>query len=641
MSRSVAPLLLVLALAPAAHAQTVQTPPVAAGPAIPLAPPVIQEAPESMVDSSREARREPPHLTLQGPIGLLRTSAAQVGAAGSWRLALRGEYANSTNFIVRGDRNRRLGGNLALSVTPLRGWEAFAAILAASNHNERCASAGDCAAEPDRIDPPFIRSFGDVVLGTKIAGPIANRTSLGVELGVHFYASDGSLGFADDATSGFVSGLGMLDLRDVRPFPVLLHANLGYVADRSRHLGDFDRLPLTAVNSRAVASFAYGVALPRVRAALGMSAPVVTRSGAAFDPFVEYQLERVTGDPDPGFVDYAEPRCGVAGGKACSDQRVQQRIGIGLRGATPAGLLLDLAIEIAAGSVGVAFGPPLPTWNLVFGIGHAFAPPAPPAVRTVVVERVVERNVERAVGFVGGRVLDAHDGSPIGGSIIDVVGATRARVATDPDGAFVSKGLRPGPVELQISAPGFGAQTLHATVAPGATTAVEAQLVPVQAAEPALTPPPPAASVPAPSAAGGPLGVYLKEGQLVWSRPIRFASAGSPAQLTPDSVRLLDDLVVLLGQHPEIARVHIETHWDSSIGREAAQALTESQAETLAQHLRQRGITGDRIEAIGLGATRPKVLNLGPQSRTRNQRVEITVPPGNAPPGNAPAPNAN
>jgi outer membrane protein OmpA-like peptidoglycan-associated protein len=33
-----------------------------------------------------------------------------------------------------------------------------------------------------------------------------------------------------------------------------------------------------------------------------------------------------------------------------------------------------------------------------------------------------------------------------------------------------------------------------------------------------------------------------------------------------------------------------------------------------------------RLEAIGAGSSRPRVPNLGPQSRARNRRVEITLP---------------
>jgi hypothetical protein len=423
---------------------------------------------------------------------------------------------------------------------------------------------------------------------------------------------------------------------------VVVHANLGYVADRSRQLGEFDRLPPALLNSRAVASFAYGITLPRVRGAAGLAAPVTTRTGAAFSPFVEYQLERITGDADAAFADYTAPRCGTPAGRACSEGRVQQRIDLGLRAALAGGLGVDLAIEIAAGSVGVAFGPPLPSWNMVVGLAYAFDPTdVRRQIRTVTVERVVERPVAPAVGYVGGRVLDARDGMPIGGAIIDVVGATRAKVATDSDGAFISKAMGPGAVDLEFGAPGFGSQTLRAIVAVGVTTPVEVTLLPRP--PPPLPPPGPAAETsaaaapPTPTAPGN-ANVRLQEGRLVWRRPLRFegTATGPTARLTAESRQLLDELVTLLGQHPEIDRVRIEAHWDSGIGREAALALTQSQADAVAQALVERGFPAQRLEAVGVGSARPKVVNLGPQSRARNQRVEITLPAGALPPSAAP-----
>lgn len=576
--------------------------------------------------------------TLLGSVGLLRTSAAHVAPAGSWRLALRGEYASSTGFLVVSDRNRRVAGDLALSVSPLPNWEIFGAILASTNHNERCAS-GDpsCSEEPDRADPAFIRSFGDAILGSKVVGQVSPRFSLGMELGARLYASNASLGFETGATSAFVTALATVDLRQRAALPVVLHGNFGYVDDRSRELADFDQLSRGMINSRAVAAFAYGVALPRLRGSLGVVAPLQSRDGPAINPYVEYQVERITADPDAAFAEFASPLCGDgAGQKACSEQKVQQRLGFGLRAQFASGLGFDLGLELATGSVGLAYGPPLPIWNLVFGVGYSSQQPRP-QIRTITVERQVDRPVPPALGFVGGRVLDSRNGMPIAGAIIDVVGVTRVRVATDSDGAFVSKGARPGVIDLEFSAPGFGTQALRTQVVVGQTTPVEVTLLPLPPQPPPLPlsepvpAPPPATAAPGATKLENPA-VLLEAGRLVWRRPIRFAGAASApsAQLTPESLQLLDQFAVILGQHPEIDRIRIEAHWDSGIDRQAAQTLTQDQANAVAQHLMERGFPPERLEAVGFGSTRPKVPNLGPQSRARNRRLDITIPGGPA-----------
>jgi hypothetical protein len=307
----------------------------------------------------------------------------------------------------------------------------------------------------------------------------------------------------------------------------------------------------------------------------------------------------------------------------------------GLRAGSTGGLALDLALEIGTGSVGHAFGPPLPTWNFIFGFGYAFDPAQNrPIVRTVTVERVVEKPVAPPLGFVGGRVVNATTGEPIAGAIIDVPGRTRVRVATDSDGAFVSKGFAAGPVDLEISAPGYGAQAVRATVQVGATTPVEVSLLPMPppdltpaAPTPPATPAPPAptsdAPLPPPSGA-----VSLQAGRLVLRNPIRFV--GSPttptAELTADSRQILDEVAAFLRQQPAVDKIRIEAHWDSGIDRALALQITQDQANAVAQYLASRGFARDGIEAEGFGATRPRGPNLGPQSRARNRRIEISLP---------------
>jgi outer membrane protein OmpA-like peptidoglycan-associated protein len=88
---------------------------------------------------------------------------------------------------------------------------------------------------------------------------------------------------------------------------------------------------------------------------------------------------------------------------------------------------------------------------------------------------------------------------------------------------------------------------------------------------------------------------------------------------------VLDELAALLNQ-PGIEKVRIEAHWDSGIDKAKAQALTQQQAEAVARQLGTRGVPPARLEAIGAGSSRPRVPNLGPQSRARNRRVEITLP---------------
>ena len=85
--------------------------------------------------------------TLMGPIGLYKTSTAEVGPLYQLRFGLHGQYFRSTNFLVQGadgspDTNTRLDGSFAFGFTPHESIEVFGAFLTSSNRNHRVSEAG-------------------------------------------------------------------------------------------------------------------------------------------------------------------------------------------------------------------------------------------------------------------------------------------------------------------------------------------------------------------------------------------------------------------------------------------------------------------------------------------------------------------
>jgi outer membrane protein OmpA-like peptidoglycan-associated protein len=92
--------------------------------------------------------------------------------------------------------------------------------------------------------------------------------------------------------------------------------------------------------------------------------------------------------------------------------------------------------------------------------------------------------------------------------------------------------------------------------------------------------------------------------------------------VTPASAALLDDLAAALATHPEIRRVRIEAHWDTSLPKDKAKELTEQQARAVASYLTRQGVASDRIQVTGMGADKPIVPNIG-MAKMRNRRVEI------------------
>jgi outer membrane protein OmpA-like peptidoglycan-associated protein len=533
-----------------------------------LGPPVVVG--DSTVETTPAAapRRRRPLPGLNGGVGILRTSAADVGDRSDLRLGLTGEFSSTEDFLVRGSRNRRLAGTLAVGVTVARRVELFGAMLASSNRNDRCVSGpGTCVPEPDRLDPTLIRAFGDLLLGGKLAAPLSRSLRLGGEFGTRLFAGSGGPGFEGEATSAWVTALASWDLRPVA-LPLALHFNLGFYLDNSGNLQDPGRFSSSMLASRSVATFAYGIGRDRLRSSVAVTAPLERPPGAvALEPFVEYHVEIITDDADPAYQAFAPPRC--LSGSSCAGNRDQHWLSFGLRTSLGGGFALLGGVDLGVRSPGYPFGSALLPFNVLFGLRQALGLASPPPrsfTRTVTVERQV--------------------------AVVPAPGS--------------------GQVQLEVGAPGFQPKSVSAAVTPGQTTALQVTLDPL----PAPTPPPPPLAP-----------LRIEAGRVVTSEPIVFADqteASEPA-LTAAAQATLNELAPQLAGPAAPEHIRIEAHWDNGLPRREAEALTRRQAELVANYLIERGVPRERLQPVGLGATRPRVPNLGPTSRLKNRRIELVV----------------
>jgi outer membrane protein OmpA-like peptidoglycan-associated protein len=74
-------------------------------------------------------------------------------------------------------------------------------------------------------------------------------------------------------------------------------------------------------------------------------------------------------------------------------------------------------------------------------------------------------------------------------------------------------------------------------------------------------------------------------------------------------------------------RVVIEGHSDDRGSESASLASSERGAETIQRFLIESGISANRIEIVGYGATRPVASNDTPSGRAENRRIEIRLVP--------------
>ncbi len=92
--------------------------------------------------------------------------------------------------------------------------------------------------------------------------------------------------------------------------------------------------------------------------------------------------------------------------------------------------------------------------------------------------------------------------------------------------------------------------------------------------------------------------------------------------LKPGADDMISRLAQFLQNHPDI-KVRIEGHTDSTGSDDYNQALSQRRANAVAMALEGRGISADRIQAVGRGKSAPVAGNDTAAGRQQNRRVEI------------------
>lgn len=99
--------------------------------------------------------------------------------------------------------------------------------------------------------------------------------------------------------------------------------------------------------------------------------------------------------------------------------------------------------------------------------------------------------------------------------------------------------------------------------------------------------------------------------------------AGS-AELVPSSLATLDRTIEGLKKNAK-AKVEIEGHTSSEGGEEFNQKLSEDRASSVRDYMVRKGISKDRVTAVGYGYSRPKASNDTEEGRRQNRRIEVRV----------------
>jgi outer membrane protein OmpA-like peptidoglycan-associated protein len=114
----------------------------------------------------------------------------------------------------------------------------------------------------------------------------------------------------------------------------------------------------------------------------------------------------------------------------------------------------------------------------------------------------------------------------------------------------------------------------------------------------------------------------VKKDRIVIKQQVHFVSA--KFTVMADSFPLLNQVVQVLRDQPKL-RVSIEGHTDAIGGELANMKLSQARAESVRTYLVGKGITADRLEAVGFGTTKPIASNKTEKGRGQNRRTEFRI----------------
>lgn len=115
--------------------------------------------------------------------------------------------------------------------------------------------------------------------------------------------------------------------------------------------------------------------------------------------------------------------------------------------------------------------------------------------------------------------------------------------------------------------------------------------------------------------------VVVQNGGASALEQVRFAMNASA--LTPDAVRILDQIGKILAEHPEIVRVNVIGH--AAPDEMNADRIAAKRADLAVKYLVGHGVDASRLAASGAGSARPVADNATAEGRAHNRRLELVI----------------
>ncbi len=121
---------------------------------------------------------------------------------------------------------------------------------------------------------------------------------------------------------------------------------------------------------------------------------------------------------------------------------------------------------------------------------------------------------------------------------------------------------------------------------------------------------------------------FIQNGQIKILDQVRFATSSAAIVPGKDSEDVLNAVVKVLKEHPEVAKVQVEGHTDNQGGAGYNRTLSASRAASVVKWLVKNGIDAGRLTSAGFGPDRPIASNDTADGRKANRRVEFHIQEG-------------
>jgi outer membrane protein OmpA-like peptidoglycan-associated protein len=613
-----------------------------------------------------------------GETGLLHVMEAGSTDPMTIKLSLHGGFFSSSgtdgflNYLAADDYSQsQVLGKLGLAFTPLPFLEVFASYRNSSNKNSISR-------------PGLLQTQGDMEFGAKGFYPVLPFLSVGLNLGIGFYNGIGEVTPELDGTTVRTGLLITFDARGIEsenPIPLRFHTNVGLIFENTENLeGNRD---LTYVEQYALRINSYN----RLGLGFGLDAPLPYADPVAITPYLEYSMQIPLGVGDAELANSSMGSDTALSNVMPMNLTPGVRVTY-LRDIT-FDFAVDIGIGGKKAYIdGVPATPPYTVWfGLSYVFDPTKRGEEKIIEKVVEKEKIVEKEVVAPVttGRIKGRVVNAVDQTPVAAAIISFNGSDITPVATEAmEGRYETYDLTAGMVKLTASRDGYKAVSQEAEVKAGEVTLLDFALEPEakmgtlsgkvynEKDQPMLakidingpntfqvdtspdsgefSSPAPEGSYVVKASADGYLArarrfeiekdktvmaefklvpapkktvVIIEKDKIVVKKKIHFATGR--AEIRADSHIILDAVIDVLANHPEIRKIRVEGHTDS-VGSDATNMrLSQKRAQAVVDYLTMQGIPADMLIARGYGETMPIAPNNTRRGREQNRRVAFTI----------------